>query len=421
MPASALRKSVVQALGVKSPRIHKIGGDLVLQDQWIGVEHEVEYCNSGPTTQDAMRKLGWAYHADGSLRNNGAEWVFDGPAIGQEVIDRLNVFEGMAEQKKWQASFRTSTHVHIGFSQDTPYMDIPEDTLERVQKFLCLYYVLEEGFFGYAAQDRKLCGYCEPFSLCPDDFLALIRTQDPYTFAEVIRGSHRYYGCNPASLAKHGTIEFRHLPLQLKAKDTLDWINMLLRMKKWAYLSMGNSTPADVMREAGREVLVEAVFGSYKEQALQWITEEDFDHRLSVIEGAQSPSEPVGFFNIGTLNPILARYIKKHFGKAEAKAPNPAKKQKATDELAQRFAQAQAASSARRTIRTSPLHTYDPPALPTGYVQLSRYGNPSADPVQVDPNADVINASSRNPPEATTGDSFYNDAPHVEETEGDEF
>jgi hypothetical protein len=308
----SLKTALSAAMGVNAPRIHRPGGELVLKDQFIGVEMEVE--NYTEHVAEQMLPLGWSHHQDGSLRN-GAEWVFRDPTCGQEVVDRLHAFERVAEEQNWAASFRTSTHVHIGFSQDTPYEDIPEDTLERVQNFLCVYYVLEEGFFAYAAGDRKACGYCDPFSAAPEDFIGVVTAPTLSDFTAAVRGSARYYGCNPAALSKYGTIEFRALPLHLKARPVLDWINIILRMKKWAYLSVGEDVVASI-REAGRDGLLDSVFDKHREIAAAAVTQADFDKRLAFLEAINAGRNDAVWseerdrreLKLGN-NPIIKRYM----------------------------------------------------------------------------------------------------------------
>ncbi len=199
----------------------------------------------------------------------------------------------MFASKEYQASFRTSTHVHFNFSNPEPYENIPEDTLERIQNFLCLYYLVEDVFYGIAGSDRECSGYCSSFKTAFADFAGLLRATTASEFTRALKLSARYYGCNPKSLEKYGTIEFRHLPLTPSAEEMARWINTIMRLKVMAYSIEGDF--GDYLGSITREQLVQGVFLEYP-QAIDFLDEFAYANRVNALLGVLLTNVP-GYYN----------------------------------------------------------------------------------------------------------------------------
>lgn len=245
-----LTGSITDFAHVTSPRLQRLIDAFPLPDNFLGVEMEVE---KAPRGRKESREVGgalkvvwtegvpkgWMRVEDGSLRDNGAEFVFPDPVLGQDVVERLQSFEYWAYDNGVASSFRTSTHVHVDFSQE-------RDKLYVIQDFLMAYYLLEELFFAYADPGRRHSGYCYAFADADDDLLGILMAKDHHALHAALQEHQRYYACNPASLLRHGTIEFRHLPLTIKATKVITWISLILGLKKFV---LDTCTPTENLLE----------------------------------------------------------------------------------------------------------------------------------------------------------------------------
>lgn len=254
MSRNELQNRVTKLFAVTSPKVHVKSDMFEVSDNFIGLEHEIE----GAAARDPGKAIidWWHAHVDNSLRG-GVEWVTRGPMMGAELFKAIEVFSDWAFKTKPEDSFRTSTHVHIDFSQE-------RDTLFVIQDFLSGYYILEDAFFAFGNESRKFNGYCIPFSKAEMELVGVLNATDEYTFKDALSACNRYYGCNPASLAQHGTIEFRHLPLTFQKEKLIDWINIILRLKKFVLNNSSTETTVlDRIKQEGVSNFAEYVFGKY--------------------------------------------------------------------------------------------------------------------------------------------------------------
>lgn len=217
---------------VRSTRLHTASSVFVIPDQFFGLELEIENIR-GSIIEKAPP--GWAIKTDGSLRGGASrEYISDGPRAPGELIKDVDdllaalILHGNTEARC--SSFRTSMHVHMDFTRREDYKNMPYDSIHGVQSVALLYYLLEDQFFEISGQDRKRSGFCFPL----DETLPLFaRFLFDATTASVNGG--RYYGMNFKSLARLGTLEFRHMPLSLNRNRVITWLDTLCRLKKWAY------------------------------------------------------------------------------------------------------------------------------------------------------------------------------------------
>jgi hypothetical protein len=270
--------------GIRRPKIHKESPTLAISDNFIGIEMEVgnaprpgrlRTINGVPVAVGTP--VGWDRTEDHSLRNEGAEYITPGPTMGEDLISLLFEFEKWAREQHVSSSFRTSTHVHIDFSQQ-------RDTLFTIHDFLMGYYLLEEAYFGFADPSRSASGYCFAFSDTDFELLTILRAQTPEQLSTVLGSIQRYYGCNPAALAVHGTIEFRHLPLIIEADVVIQWINMILRLKKFV---MDNCTSMlnilEVVDKVGIQSFAEYVLGPEYKRLSRYIKEDVINKRRKML------------------------------------------------------------------------------------------------------------------------------------------
>jgi hypothetical protein len=188
-----------------------------------GVELEIEGLDE--EKEDRMRRCvpGVAYHDDGSLRNNGGEYV-TAPmnfATLEYVLDQF-----FHKNKLTDANYseRCSVHVHANCC---------DLTLDQIRLILCLYQITERILFNFIKADRKNNIFCVPWSESIIGAKVLASENSLYT---VLRRNnwHKYSALNLLPIHSQGTIEFRHMEGTKDLNYILSWCNIIGSMFKYA-------------------------------------------------------------------------------------------------------------------------------------------------------------------------------------------
>lgn len=201
--------------------------------EYIGVELELEQADLNlrgdrirwPQDEATARAL-IDTHNDGSLRN-GIELVFRQPLFGQQALAAIDTMFEIKQINNLTDSVRTSTHVHINYS------DVGAEVVTRVA---ALNAIVEPYIVGTAGTHRE--ANCYAVSMRGSDFLTHRRVN--YNVSDFVinqTGSHRYLGFNMAALAKYGTIEYRYFG-GLDRNGVVALVNMLLEQKTMALSSV---------------------------------------------------------------------------------------------------------------------------------------------------------------------------------------
>lgn len=186
----------------------------------IGIEIEIENITN-PVPLAAY----WDHKADGSLRNNGAEFVSVPLHIKQIQLALEHLFDALNASNNPDFSNRTSVHIHVNCR------DLTQDQLYT---FILLYAIFEKHFYQIAGTRRMNSIFCVP----------LFRTNQLHKIETVVYDLnpdwHKYCGLNLLPLYAnsvtqgYGTSEFRHLYGTNNILEILNWINDLLCLRKAA-------------------------------------------------------------------------------------------------------------------------------------------------------------------------------------------
>lgn len=229
-----------------------------IPNQYIGLEIETEGMpGSSMSLFESSRQSWWTTHQDASLRNNGVEFVLSNPTMGED-LDRAIDFFYSTFSRPWIASGRTSTHIHLNMQQE-------EDTTEVLRALVALYYALEPAFFASVSEDRKWSGYCNELDARGMECLTGLYTNGDaqirnwYDSVNILSRTPggRYYGFNIAALLKYGTIEFRHFPCATTRQQLVDYVFLVMEMKR-----------------AAQVIAEEYSSGASPEGCLAWFTKE---------------------------------------------------------------------------------------------------------------------------------------------------
>lgn len=207
----------------KDVRAVKGHTDLV-DNTLIGVEVELE----NMLLDDGIISDYWKVVADGSLKNNGHEFVFNQPLGGEDAVTALSELQDFIMDNGYQPdiSERTSVHVHI---------DIRDLNLEQYKNFIGLYLVFETSLFHYCGKGRDGNCFSVPWSKLDSTVFAFADARTNGKMYNMIGNLERnkYTSINLGSTGRFGSIEFRGHGGEWRKEKLLIWINLLLSLKKY--------------------------------------------------------------------------------------------------------------------------------------------------------------------------------------------
>lgn len=206
----------------------------------VGMEVEVEMGrNRAPTPHEEY----WSLTDDGSLRNNGIEYVSK-PLFGKDIIKALDNLTEILPGSGYTISERCGFHVHI---------DVSEMTTSQLLSFCCGYALIESAIYNYVGNDRRENIYCLPLSATGNiiPFLNSIKYGRNNTEIRTsIEQTCKYSGFNILPVLYQGSVEFRHHRGTISKEAIIRWINIIMRIREAAFrreaTALTNSTYEEV-------------------------------------------------------------------------------------------------------------------------------------------------------------------------------
>lgn len=183
-----------------------------------GVELEIENC----VAYNEWGTVGITVENDGSLRNNGKEFITD-PMTYSNMLLCLNRFFNKAKLTNENYSDRTSIHVHC---------NVQDLTMEQVGTILLLYTAFESLLYAFAGGERDKNIFCVPWNETNISYNYITRfAQGDYTAP---RQWQKYTGLNVRPIETQGTIEFRHMPGTYDVAKIGQWLRIIGHLFAWA-------------------------------------------------------------------------------------------------------------------------------------------------------------------------------------------
>jgi hypothetical protein len=244
----------------------------------IGIELELEGRNVG--LQDVATR-GWGRHMDGSLRGEAIEYITNGakevPAAKSLVKDLFAKFK--EHGVKFNDSIRTSTHVHLNFS-DKP--------VKQAVNFFLLFTMLEEVLQYYSGEDRKGNLFCISTREAEGIVGVLSSGLGKGDLSAFAGDRYKYAACNLSTLYKFGTVEVRTMRGANSAEQVNKWIDILNDLYKYSLEKM--RSPVDLITRLsllGAEALMREIFApdNYRELIGSFPAIRTLHH--SLMEGAR--------------------------------------------------------------------------------------------------------------------------------------
>ena len=233
-----------------------ITSSLVLPECFIGVEAELEHAYGPEEYTGGL----WTRVSEGSMHQDGIEYVFSCPLRGTLITDALEELEKLYKSCPPTTGNDTSLHVHV---------DVRDLTMKQVWKFIMLYTMFEIPLFKYSSSDRMDNIFCLSSKSARvkvaryNDLLHFVKKGDTERFIDRANTAGRYSSMNLQSIPRFGSLEFRGHKGEWQEQPILTWINILMCLKR-AVLddTIPWEKPYLALKEMGLEAFTSYVFNS---------------------------------------------------------------------------------------------------------------------------------------------------------------
>lgn len=212
-----------------------------------GVEVEYENVIDPPCVRD----IHWSATPDGSLRNNGLEFITE-PIPLHNAVTAFRHLNNVAKFAGWEDTARTGIHVHA---------DMRDLTFDRVKGVIAAYAAFEPLMFRLVDPTREENIYCVPWYRAPDQagivpFLGRGRMDTERTAGMALV---KYSALYLRPLWRFGTLEFRQAETWREPAPFRRWICAISRLVEWGK----DETPASVIEKCSSNPnqLVQDIFG----------------------------------------------------------------------------------------------------------------------------------------------------------------
>lgn len=237
------------------------------KDSLFGIEIEVENIKE----EYHLRKEIWNATEDGSLRNNGVEYISIPLKVKQIETALYSLFSNLPKGREF--SKRTSIHVH---------MNVRTMHLEEIKSLCLIYTIFENALFKFVGQDRNKNIHCVPIR--ETNFLEKMPFFGNKTMFHMEWMKYTAFNLCPVLEKTKGTIEFRHMHGTDDIEKILNWINLLLCMKiyvyKNSYETIENKISTLNTNSQYRQFTKE-VFGDYTHLLIDEATYGEFEEELA--------------------------------------------------------------------------------------------------------------------------------------------
>ena len=235
----------------------------------IGLEWEFE---NGPWLRKAIMEdksnTYFQLHEDGSLRDAPVEVTTAGDGLfGEDLSTAIDLLDKHIKALTYPpvCNYRTGFHVHL---------DIRDMEEKELHNLIILYCFLEKPIFNFVGLDRWKSNFCVPWFRSDTQFDVLKMIENVDTGSQGLRDAaaisikslSRYSALNCQSIAKFGTLEFRHMQNDLAEIKTrqVEFIKLIMHLKRLASLNfergyhgpaffdkLKDMTPYDLIRDLG--------------------------------------------------------------------------------------------------------------------------------------------------------------------------
>jgi len=202
--------------------------DLIPSSGLVGVEIELEGFSRYHMFK--FKSKYWTVKQDGSLRDDGLEFIFNHPLSGVDIERALFEFETWIKSysEKYghpNITERCSVHVHV---------DMRDATVRQAHVFILLYMTFETMFFHEFGKDRDGNNYCIPVGMsAAKRNLSGVGSKSEGKVTASLEGS-KYTSLNTGAVYHFGSFEIRLHEGTYDSQAILKWVCILLSMKEYS-------------------------------------------------------------------------------------------------------------------------------------------------------------------------------------------
>jgi hypothetical protein len=213
----------------------------------FGIELELE--GRGVGLQDVATR-GWKRTVDNSLRGESIEFTTNGPKTLKEATELVKMLFTKFQQNKvvFNNSIRTSTHVHLNFSNKP---------LKQALNFFTLF---EEVLGYYSGEDRRGNLFCISTREAEGVIAVLSKALANGSFIDFRGDRFKYAACNLSTLHKFGTVEVRTMRGANSADQVNNWLDILNDMYLYSLKMKSPAALINDLSQLGADGLMKAVF-----------------------------------------------------------------------------------------------------------------------------------------------------------------
>jgi hypothetical protein len=215
-------------------------------DTYVGIEVEVERVFRTGGILALNDTYLWSNIEDGSLRNNGREFVSI-PVKGINIQFAINQLHSTLTKEKscigHEFTDRTSVHVH---------MNVRDLTCKQLMNLILTYLVVEPLLYEFVGGDRAKNIFCVPLtqsSMLRDlaKMFYRLESKNDAALLDMFGRWQKYTGLNLTPVTNYGTIEYRHMCGTCDETVLSQWLNLILAIKNFAISTEYESNKARIL------------------------------------------------------------------------------------------------------------------------------------------------------------------------------
>ena len=208
----------------------------------IGLELELESSKTQSLAWVDKQSM-WTVHNDGSLRQNGVEYVFANPLWGGDIDAALQLFEDSTKGTAFVDTGYGSTHVHY---------NVGNLCTTEVMSIVVGWAILEDAFLTVCKPSRDGNNFAQRFNVLNNLASTLSSTNRiERLFSGIGQDYWKYANLNLATIRTFGTLEFRPYHSTWDVKEIRAWIDRIINFCK-GMVAIG--TPVQVLELADRDL-----------------------------------------------------------------------------------------------------------------------------------------------------------------------
>lgn len=216
-------RKVAEVLGMSASYPTISGHPLVVGTGLAGIEIELE------GVPDPSRRLRyWEAKSDGSLRNDGIEYVCSSPWGGLDLYNAIVEVDTELHSKRPNETWRCSTHVHI---------DVRDLTIPQLKRMILAYIFYERTLFRCSGFHRYKNNFCVAIGFAQEmvNILSSNWEKDGRDFVTSVASSwDKYTALNILPILTFGSLEFRISEAKWRKGKLVRLANRFLSLKEVA-------------------------------------------------------------------------------------------------------------------------------------------------------------------------------------------